>query len=102
MYKKDLATAIGVAVLGVILAYFVCNLIVGNNSESSFSVKTVESSEDLELKDPDPEIFNYRALNPTVEVYVGDCTDGNCEIDSTEQTESSEGNSDSGVNQGNQ
>ena len=69
--KTDLATAIGAAVLGVIISYFVCNLFIGELSD--FSYKTVESTVDANVETPDPEIFNYKALNPTVEVYVGDC-----------------------------
>ena len=28
-----------------------------------------------DLKDPDPEVFNATAINPTIEVFVGDCED---------------------------
>lgn len=78
--KKDLATTIGLTIVGVLAAYFVCNMLIPPIEGVTF--KDVETSLDLTLSDPDPEIFNYRAINPTVEVYVGDCTevdaDGNC------------------------
>ena len=104
--KNDLATAIIAAIAGVVISYFVCNMFVGTSD--SFSFNTVDSSVSNDLASPDPELFNYRALNPTVEVYVGNCTEtnmyGECvdasseqieegiieEVDSTEVTETTE------------
>ena len=81
--KNDLAISIIVAILGVVASYFICNIFVGEIKP--VSVKTVENSAGADLAEPNPEIFNYTAINPTVEVYVGDdttCTeydsDGNC------------------------
>lgn len=78
--KTDLATSIGVAIVGVIIAFFVCNLLVGDPDPISF--KTIDYSVTADLASPDIEVFNYRALNPTVEVYVGECNEydanGNC------------------------
>lgn len=70
--KTDLASSIGAAIVGVLIAYFICNLFIGPIED--FTVKTVDSSVGAELVEPDPEVFNYKALNPTVEVYVGDDT----------------------------
>ena len=70
--KKDLASSIGIAILGIIISYFVCNLFIGPISDVSFNV--ISSSVDNNLTEPNVEIFNYKAINPTVEVYVGDCT----------------------------
>lgn len=72
--KTDLVSSIGVAIAGVLVAYFVCNLFVG--SIEDVDVKTVDASFTTSIVDPNPEVFNYRAINPTVEVYVGD--DENC------------------------
>ena len=38
------------------------------------------------LEEPDPEMYNIDAINPTIEVYVGDCrdTDQNGILDSAE------------------
>ncbi len=69
--KTDLLMSIFAAVLGVVIAFFVTNLFIGPVKD--FSYKTIESTVDADLTDPDPEIFNYQALNPTVEVYVGEC-----------------------------
>ena len=69
--KTDLATAIGVAIVGALIAFFVTNLFMGGIED--YPVKTVSSEVSTDLEDPDPEVFNYKALNPTVEVYVGEC-----------------------------
>ena len=69
--KTDLATSIGAAIAGVLISYFVCNLFVGQIED--FTYKTVESEVTAEVTEPNVEVFNYKALNPTVEVYVGEC-----------------------------
>lgn len=68
--KSELATAIGSAIIGALIAFFVTNLFLGEIED--VDVKTVNATVSTELAEPDPEVFNYRALNPTVEVYVGD------------------------------
>lgn len=75
--KTELITAIGAAVISVLVAFFVTNLFTGEIED--VTVKTVENTVSTDLADPDPEVFNYNALNPTVEVYVGGCAeyDGN-------------------------
>ncbi len=73
--NKDLVTAIGTAIIGVIIAYFVTNLLV--KPADPITVKTVDSGVSASIDDPSPEVFNYLSLNPTVEVYVGDCTETN-------------------------
>lgn len=71
--KTDLISSIGVAIAGVLIAYFVCNLFIGPIED--FTINSVTAKVDSTLSDPSPEVFNYKALNPTVEVYVGDDTD---------------------------
>lgn len=71
--KTDLATSIGLAIVGVIISYLICNILVGTWATDSYNIKTIESTVSADVASPDPEIFNYRALNPTVEVYVGNC-----------------------------
>lgn len=79
--KTDLATSIGVAILGVLIAYFVCNFFIGPIEPISF--KTIDGDINASLAEPNVNVFNYKALNPTVEVYVGDCGErdenGECE-----------------------
>ncbi len=69
--KTDLATAIAATIIGFLIAFFVTNIFVGE--VQPFSYKTVDASVNADLVDPNPEVFNYRALNPTVEVYIGSC-----------------------------
>ena len=67
--KADLATTIAAAIAGVLISFFICNIFIGEID--SVTVKTVEGNISTNLATPDDEVFNYRALNPTVEVYVG-------------------------------
>ena len=80
--KTDLASSIGLAVVGVIVSYLICNILVGTWTTDSYDVKTIETIVSSDVAEPDPNIFNYRSLNPTVEVYVGNCkefdADGQC------------------------
>lgn len=78
--KTDLITAIGIAIVGVFVSYFCCSLFFGSDDSFKYSFNTVDqSSASTTLADPDVNVFNYRALNPTVEVYVGNCENHNDE-----------------------
>lgn len=87
--KNDLATSIVAAVVSIIAAYFICDFLTPEIEPVKFN--TVDASVSAEIVSPNPEIFNYDALNPTVEVYVGDCTTvnryGECVDESSEQIE---------------
>lgn len=89
--KTDLATSIALAVVGILIAYFVTNIFIGPIDDYQYT--TVDSSIGIDLDEPDANVFNYRALNPTVEVYIGDCTefseDGEC-IEGDSSSEPSE------------
>ena len=74
--KNDLVTAIAVAILGTVVAYFVANMLIGDIEQAS--VKSITGNFASDVSDPNPEVFNYKSINPTVEVYVGDSSDGNC------------------------
>ena len=67
--KVELTTSIIVAIIGVALAFFVTNLLMPGFDSVEF--KTISGENTYSLTEPNPEIFNFRALNPTVEVYVG-------------------------------
>lgn len=94
--KTDLATAIGAAVLGLLIAYFATNFFMGPIEDVTY--KTIDANVSTSLIDPDPEIFNYRALNPTVEVYIGSCieydSNGEC-LEILEEEEINESNNES-------
>jgi hypothetical protein len=100
--KTDLTTSILAAVIGIVVAYFVCNMFIPGIDD--VSIKTLGNNLNYSLTEPNPEIFNYRAVNPTVEVYVGQCKEydqnGNCveqvksldetDVTNTENTEKTE------------
>lgn len=69
--KTDLATSIIAAIAGVFISYFVCNMLTGDIENAT--VKVVDTTVSADVDEPSPEVFNYKALNPTVEVYVGNC-----------------------------
>ena len=77
--KTDLATAIIAAIVGVIVSYLVVDGFLLKNP-ADVVVKSVENVSSS-VEEPNPEVFNYRAVNPTVETYI-DCTNydlsGNC------------------------
>ena len=71
--KQDLATSIFAAVVGALVAYFVCEMFLPSFDELSVSITELANEESFTLAEPDAEIFNFRSVNPTVEVWVGDC-----------------------------
>lgn len=85
--NKDLVTSIAVAILGVVISYFVCNMFVGEIQP--VQVKTIQTSVTPDVSEPDPDVFNYKSIDPTVEVYIGGGTDacpqlnaaGECVVD---------------------
>lgn len=88
--KLDLFTSIGVAIAGVVIAFFVTNLMIPEIEDFSYqTIDTKSTTNYADLTQPNPEVFNYDALNPTVEVYVGECEqyddNGNCVEEVTEE-----------------
>ena len=78
--KTDIVTTIVAASIGVAISFFiVSNLIL--KDPDPVVVKTLSTTTSSSLDEPNVEIFNYRAINPTVEAYV-DCNNydyaGNC------------------------
>ena len=74
MSKKDIISIIAVAILGIVAAIVGVNTILGDINDKSVTFKSIETiSKDVGT--PDPEVFNPDAINPTVEVYVGNCTE---------------------------
>lgn len=75
MRQSDVFTLILIAGIGTLAAFFACNSLLGNPDEASVKFKTVTRVIDSELVEPDLEVFNSTAINPTVEVFVGNCED---------------------------
>lgn len=89
--KKSLITVIIAAIAGFIIAYFVTNLFYP--SIESVQIKTINNEVTSSIDMPSDDVFNFRSINPTVEVYVGQCKEynenGDC-IDSVTATDDSD------------
>lgn len=59
-----------IASISVLVAYFVAKSVVGDVQNQSVTVKVIEPFSPT-IDDPDPSIFNKDAINPTVEVIIG-------------------------------
>ncbi len=93
MKQSDIITVVMIAVIGTIASFALVNLMLGNPDDFVVEYKTVSAVND-NLSDPDPEVFNYGSINPTVEIWVGDCdasddTDGDGRL-SKEEVEACE------------
>ena len=54
--QKDLTTSIIIAILGVVGAFFIVNMMVGEINE--VTIKSVDSSFGIDIPEPDNEVFN--------------------------------------------
>ncbi len=75
MKQSDIFTLILIAGIGTLAAFFLCNAIMGDPDDAKVEFKKLSSVISADLATPDAEIFNSSAINPTIEVYVGDCED---------------------------
>jgi len=74
MKQSDFFTVALVALIGAAISAFLMSMMLGDPNTKSVSFKKIDVI-DSGLVQPDPEVFNPDAINPTVEVYVGDCVD---------------------------
>ena len=74
MKQSDVFSIIIIATVGTLAAYFAVNSFLGDPNLRSVQIKTLQDITPS-LAAPDPELFNANAINPAVEVYVGDCED---------------------------
>ena len=72
MKNSDITLVILVASISVVVSYFLGNAILGDPNERVENISYMNKI-DNNVQDPDIETFNPYALNPTVEVYVGNC-----------------------------
>lgn len=76
MKKTDIAMLILITSIGVIVAYFIAiNIPFLKLPENGVKVQTM-SKITSEVKEPSDEVFNSQAVNPTVEVIVGNGSEG--------------------------
>jgi|GEM_PF-190936 len=86
MKQSDVFTIIIVATVGILATYFGVNSFLGNPDDAVVRFKAI-GVVSPSLSEPDSELFNPDAINPTVEVHVGECEDidGNGILDEEEQ-----------------
>lgn len=75
MKQSDIFSLILIASVGTLAAFFVCQSLMGNPDNASVKFKALAKPITSALVVPDPEVFNSAAINPTVEVFVGECED---------------------------
>lgn len=75
MKRSDIFTLILVAGIGTLAAFLICNKIMGDPNMAKVEFKALSAIIKKDLVAPDAEVYNSTAVNPTVEVYVGDCID---------------------------
>jgi hypothetical protein len=71
MKNTDIAAIILIASISMVGAYFVADAVIGKPSSVSVKVKTFTPIS-AEVETPDKSIFNKDAINPTVEVVIGE------------------------------
>ena len=72
MKNTDIALVVMIALVTTVAAYFLGNAILGDPNNNVTTVSYIDVI-DSDVDEPDVESFNIDALNPTVEVYVGNC-----------------------------
>lgn len=70
--KNDLVTAILAAIVGIAISYVTVGMLILKDPEPVV-IKGLNEATSVDLAEPSVDIFNYRAINPTVETYI-DCT----------------------------
>lgn len=71
MKKTDLAMVVLIAGVGVLIAYFIAiNIPFLKLPEDGVKVQTIPKITS-DIKEPNKDVFNSEAINPTVEVIVG-------------------------------
>lgn len=75
MKKSDIAMIILIASISVLVAYFVAKAVIGDVQNESVQVKTADPIT-TDVTEPDPTVFNSDAINPTVEVIIGNDQQG--------------------------
>lgn len=74
MRQSDIFSIIIIAAVGTLFSYFLVNSLLGDPNLEIVNVKTIQEISPA-IDTPDSELFNPDAINPTVEVFVGECED---------------------------
>lgn len=71
MKRSDIAMIILIASMSMLVAYFVAKSVLGDANNEAVTVKTADPIT-KDVNEPDPSIFREDAINPTVEVFIGE------------------------------
>ena len=71
MKRSDIAAIILIASISILGAYFIAGAIIGKPSDKGEKVLTAAPIS-ADIQTPDSAVFNKDAINPTVEVVIGD------------------------------
>lgn len=73
MRKQDVAMIILISSVSALISYFVIQSIpaIGNPSEEKYETNTMEPISS-DIAKPSAEIFNDKAINPTVQITIGE------------------------------
>jgi len=75
MKKTDIALVILLAGISFAVSYWLGGMFLGDPSEDTYSITYVDAISSS-LEEPDLDTFNPTGLNPTVEVIIGKCKEG--------------------------
>lgn len=71
MKKNDIALIVLIVSVSLVATYFVAKAVIGEPQNQSAKAEVVEPIS-AELVQPQPKIFNKDAINPTVDIEIGD------------------------------
>ena len=69
MKKSEIITIVVVALTSILIAFFVARSIFGDIYRGTAKVRVMNKIVS-DVAEPDPEVFNERAINPTVRVLI--------------------------------
>jgi hypothetical protein len=75
MRGSSIATVILIAIVSTVVAALTVNYLLGDPNKEYVEVSYMDRIY-ADVVPPDREVFNNKAVNPTVEVYVGKCGPG--------------------------
>lgn len=73
MKKSDIALLILVVSVSVVISYFVGQAVLGGSVAKPVEVETAEPIS-ADIVEPSPDIFSSNAINPTVQIKIGETT----------------------------
>lgn len=73
MKRTDIAMIVFIASIGIVIAFFVTQAILGSPTSEAVNVQTIDEISS-DITDPSEAIFNANAINPTWGIRVGSDT----------------------------